>query len=490
MPRIQVPITTGFYRDNSLPLSAQECVNWYPQTLAAPSLSENNEVLRGVPGISQIASTGGLTFASRGAIAVSGVYYVVSGTGLYRINREVGDGGEETFLPELLGTIPGEGTVSLATNGTKLVVLVPGDPSSGYVYDSGADTFAEITDTDFKANGEPQAVVFGDGYFIYTTNTKKWIVSALNDPLSYNALDFGSAETDSSDATVAPIYFRGEVYIAGSNTIEGFQNIGGAGFPYQSNGLVVPRGVTAAFSLIQAGNMVLFIGGGPREAASVWAFSGAEASKISTIPVDDLLQDLTQEQLVRITSWSYAEGGSHFVGFNLPDTTLVFDVISGRWHERRSRYPVGSGFRLSRYRVESMTECYGRILVSDVLDGRIGELVRDVYTEYGGIIIRTMVTPPIVSGMEALLVPYMELTFESGSGNSQAPNPTIGMERSTDGKTWKMMRVRKMGKVGEYKRRAIWRGNGRASRFDVFRFTLSDPVKPVLISLTAELERG
>ena len=45
-----------------------------------------------------------------------------------------------------------------------------------------------------------------------------------------------------------------------------------------------------------------------------------------------------------------------------------------------------------------------------------------------------------------------------------------------------------MGKVGEYDKRLIWRRNGRASRFELFKFTMSDPVKPVLIQLTAEIE--
>ena len=45
----------------------------------------------------------------------------------------------------------------------------------------------------------------------------------------------------------------------------------------------------------------------------------------------------------------------------------------------------------------------------------------------------------------------------------------------------------KIGKVGEYDRRVIWTRNGRASRFELFRFTMSDPVKPVFIQLTADI---
>ena len=55
------------------------------------------------------------------------------------------------------------------------------------------------------------------------------------------------------------------------------------------------------------------------------------------------------------------------------------------------------------------------------------------------------------------------------------------------GKTFVDQRVRSIGKIGEYNKRTIWRRNGRAARFEIFRFTLSDAVKPVIIQLTADM---
>jgi hypothetical protein len=66
----------------------------------------------------------------------------------------------------------------------------------------------------------------------------------------------------------------------------------------------------------------------------------------------------------------------------------------------------------------------------------------------------------------------------------------ITMDRSNDGKTWSDARPRSIGKVGEYDKRAIWRKNGRVSRFEIFRFTLTDAVKPVIIQLNAEIIGG
>ena len=69
-------------------------------------------------------------------------------------------------------------------------------------------------------------------------------------------------------------------------------------------------------------------------------------------------------------------------------------------------------------------------------------------------------------------------------------DPQITLERSSDGKTWSGPIARSIGKIGEYARRAIWRRNGRASRFEIFRFTLTDAVKPVIIQLTANIIGG
>ena len=51
-----LPITNGLYVSPSLPLSAQECLNWYPNISEAPALSAEN--LYGTPGLVQLVSSG------------------------------------------------------------------------------------------------------------------------------------------------------------------------------------------------------------------------------------------------------------------------------------------------------------------------------------------------------------------------------------------------------------------------------------------------
>ena len=78
--------------------------------------------------------------------------------------------------------------------------------------------------------------------------------------------------------------------------------------------------------------------------------------------------------------------------------------------------------------------------------------------------------------------------MEAGVGNAEVDNPVVRLDRSTDGgKTWSAARSRRTGRRGDYKRRTIWRRNGRAARYEVFRFTLTDAIKPVIIKLTADI---
>jgi hypothetical protein len=469
MPKVILPIANGYYESDSLPISAQECTNFYPNIAQAPAL--NQETLFGTPGLTQVAKASDIENC-RGAHEMNGVPYFVIGNKLYSMSS--------SYALTDHGQIAGSGRVSMADNGTQLLLLVPG--GNGYIYNHVADTFAQITDADFTANGNPQQVVFIDGFFCLTTDTKKFIVSALNDGLSYNALDFGTAESDPDDI-VAPIVFKNQLFIGGSQTIEAFQNIGGADFPFQRTGLFLSKGISSPFSIQSIQDTFVFVGAGTNESPAIWALNGNNVAKISTTAIDKELSALTEAQILDIYSWAYAEKGAYFVGFALPGTTLVYDTISKRWHERKS-FVDGS---LGAYRVNALVRAYNQLWAGDLVDGRIGLLAQNVYTEYDTEIRRTIVTQPFQNNMDSFVLPELELTVESGVGNSSAANPKVGLERSVDGKIWSDARYRSIGKVGEYNRRVIWNRNGRASRFELFRFTISDPVKPVFIQMTADI---
>ena len=481
MTKTQLPITNGFYIGRSLPVSAQECKDLYVHIVKEGGFA--NEVLYGTSGANQLATSGESLHVNRGGWTKNKIPYFVNGENLYRLNRTVSAAGVESFDLEGLGTIPGEGRVSMANNNTQLCILVPG--GDGYIYNEDAETpFQQIIDADFKANGNPRHVVFIDRYFLFTTDTNKLIISALNDGLSYNALDFGSAEAD-PDEIIAPVVLDNELYIGGRETFEPFRNIGGSGFPFaRIAGGVESIGVTAPFSLIKASKSFFFIGGGVNDEPSIYKFDGTSMSLLSNDGIDELLQELTEVQLENVFAWTYSQGGARFIGWTLPTTTIVYDIVSSKWHERKSFDIIDEVSAEFRWRANSVIKAYNRILVGDNQDGRVGEIDLDIYSEYDQNILRSVVTMPFSNIGDRLLIPSIELTIESGVGNE---NDVIRMERSIDGKTWTDGRTRKIGSVGKNKNRLIWRRNGRAARFELFRFTTSAKAKIVFIKLEANI---
>jgi len=488
MPKTQLPMTGGFYVSRSLPLSAQQCSNLFVHISEGGGLA--NEVLFGTPGSIQLATSGTNLQTNRGSFEKNGIPYFVNGTTLFKLTQVISGTGAESFTLDSLGTIPGEGRVSMAENGTQLCILVPG--GDGFIFDENAGTpFLKITDTDFKANGNPQHVVYIDGFFLFTTDTNKFIISALNNGLAYNALDFGSAEAD-PDRVVAPVVLNNILFIAGAETIEPFRNAAattGAGFPFvRIEGGVISTGVFAAFSLVKTSGLLAFIGGGKTDDPSIFTYNGSNIVPISTDAIDDLLAPLTETQLGNVFAFEYSQGGDRFVGFTLPTTTIVYEFKSQKWHERKSFDIIKDVAAETRWRANSVVKAYGRILIGDNQDGRVGSIDLDILDEYGQNIISTFSTMPFSNIGDNLKFPFIELTTESGVGNGNDPDPMISMDRSLDGKTFTPRRERSMGKTGEFKKRQIWRRNGNARRFEVFRFTISAKVKKVFIKLEANIK--
>ena len=180
MPRVQVPIPLGFYTSPSPTINTARCINWIPVVTEKPSLSRN--VLLQPSGITQFADT--LLGACRGAWVMAGVPFFVNGNSLVSIS--------ELGVVTNHGSITGTVRVSMADNGTNLVIVVPG--GDAFVFNNSTNLLIQITDLDFQTS---DSVGFYRGFFVFTTTDgKQLFVSNLNAPLVFDALDFGSVEGD------------------------------------------------------------------------------------------------------------------------------------------------------------------------------------------------------------------------------------------------------------------------------------------------------
>lgn len=489
MPVIEIPIDNGFYLSDSLPISNQECVNWYPSTpQVAGALTAGN--LFGSAGISQITTTGlvvdDVIQVNRGSHEKAGVPYFLIGKTLLKVVRTFDGDGLEVFTNEVLGTIPGTGRVSMADNGTQLMVLVPG--GDAYIINEASGTpFVQITAPGFTANGAPQIVVFIDSFFVTSTDNKRFIRSAANDGNSWTATDVFSAESDPDDIVSLHVH-KNKLFVGGSQTIEEFQNLGGL---FQRTGFFIGKGISSKFTFVESDDTFMFIGGGVNESPAIWALAGNSVQKISTTAIDSLLQKFTQEEIESAFAYTFAQKGAYFVGFSFPTRTFEYNTITAKWNERKSRIVNTRGTTETiRWRVNSIVTAYNRVMCGDSQDGRIGSVETETFTEYGEPIIRVFATQPFSDMGRAFSVTQLEATMEFGVGDLNTIDPQIRMSYSNDGRSFNNELSRSIGKLGQYMRRAIWRRLGRFSRLVVFKFVMSDPVKPVFIKLEANVRGG
>ena len=480
---INLPLDGGFYELDSLPISAQQCKNFrvnIPQTQGAWSQAN----LFGTEGLSQAISSGTIKSANRGSHTKDESPYFLNGETLWRMDRALDALNNETLSLVNMGSIAGVNRASFSDNGTQLMIIVDGE---GYITnEDAAPVFQQITDASFKANGVPKQVVFVDSYFVVTTDSKKFIRSDANDGLSWSALNVFSAEADPDDI-VAPIVFKGELFIGGSETIEGFQNNAGQ---FQRTKLIINKGISSPFGVANTSDSFMWIGAGENESPAIWAFTGSSAQKISTTAIDSVLDKLAPEDVGAAIAYSYGKSGAYIVGFTFSERTFEYNTVTQKWNERGSRIKAANGAVVqTRWRANSILTAYNKLYCGDVIDGRIGVLDSKTYSEYGDEIIRTFVTSPFSNQGKSISVPKLEITMESGVGDFD-DEPQIRLSTSKDGKKFNNELSRGFGKVGENNRRAVWRSLGRFPRIAVFKFVMSDKVKPVIIKLEGNLRGG
>lgn len=483
MARIPLPLGFSFYQSESLPFSAQRCINWIPTV--AESAALNTRALFQPLGLKEFVDS--MLNANRDAQMMKEVAYFINGNALLSVLS--------TGVIANHGTIEGSGRVSLANNGQYLVIVVPGGKS--YAYNNVADTLNQITDTDFRTS---DTVVFKDGFFVFSASDGAvFFNSALNDPFTYDALDFGSAEIN-PDKIVALHVNHNELFVCGSETIELFQNVGGAGFPFKRiGGANIQKGVHAKFSLIEFDNTFCFVGGGLNERSAIWKVTGSSsAQKISTDAIDKEIQKFNREEIESSFALTYSFNGQFLALFTfestrIPSRTFVYNATASALMQQRVWFEFQDGVTDDRFRVQSIVAAYGKLLVGDSTTGMIGELDNDTLDYYGNEIFRQSTSQPFDQGGLPIFAGEFEATFQSGVGLTvgQGSDPIVRMDKSDDGgRTFNSETRRTIGKIGEYGQRSIWRRQGRFPVSRVVRLTITDKVRANLIRLAATPEVG
>jgi hypothetical protein len=468
---MKTPILGSTYVARSVNAADARMVNLFPEVV--PEGGKEPAFLQRCPGLLNLATVGsgpirGLwTFSSDNNTA-----FVVSGNELYKINT--------SYAATLLGSIPGTGPVSMADNGIQLFIACNG-PS--YIYNNSTGIFGQIVDVDF-----PGAVTVGyiDGYFVFNEpNSQRIWVTQLLDGTSIEPLDFASAE-GSPDGVVGLIVDHREVWVYGTNSVEVWYDAGTPDFPLQRiQGAFNEIGCISAYTIAKMDNGLFWLGADARGQGIVYRANGYTGQRISTHAVEWQIQQYGN--LTDALAYTYQQDGHSFYVLIFPsaNTTWVYDVATGAWHERAG-WSDGS---FTRHRSNCQMAFNNQIIVGDYQNGNIYAFDLDTYADNGQIqkwLRSWRALPTGQNNLKRTAQHAMQLDMESGVGlaTGQGSNPEVMLRWSDDGgHTWSNYRTTSVGKIGEYYYRVWFRRLGMTMKLRdrVYELSMTDPVKTAIM---------
>lgn len=468
---MKTPILGSTYVARSVNAADARMVNLFPEVV--PEGGKEPAFLQRCPGLLNLATIGsgpirGLwTFSSDNSTA-----FVVSGNELYKINT--------SYAATLLGSIPGTGPVSMADNGIQLFIACNG-PS--YIYNNNTNVFGQIIDSDF-----PGAVSVGyiDGYFVFNEpNSQRIWVTQLLDGTSIDPTDYASAE-GSPDGVVGLIVDHREVWVYGTSTVEVWYDAGTPDFPLQRiQGAFNEIGCISAYTIAKMDNGLFWLGADARGQGIVYRANGYTGQRISTHAVEWQIQQYGN--LTDALAYTYQQDGHSFYVLIFPNanTTWVYDVATGAWHERAG-WSDGS---FTRHRSNCQMAFNNKIVVGDYQNGNIYAFDLDTYADNGQIqkwLRSWRALPTGQNNLKRTAQHAMQLDMESGVGlaTGQGSNPEVMLRWSDDGgHTWSNYRTTSVGKIGEYYYRVWFRRLGMTMKLRdrVYELSMTDPVKTAIM---------
>lgn len=464
---MQIQILNGIYTDNGPDLRTSYPVNLIP----VPKQSGiSNGFLRPADGLVANGSGPGI---DRGGINWQGVCYRVMGTKLVT----VASNGAVTELGDVGG--PVDSLVTMDYSFDRLAIA-----SGGRLYYWNGTTLTQVTDPDL---GVVLDVAWVDGYFM-ATDGEFLVVTELSDPTQVNPLKYGSSEVD-PDPVVALLKLRNEVYALNRNTIEVFDNVGGEFFPFQRiDGAQIQKGVVGTFACCVYMELVAFLGSGRNEAPSIYLGANAQAQKISTQEIDEILLGYTETQLASVKLEARNDKSHQHLYVHLPDRTLVYDAAaSDALGDQVWLTLTTSTEGFSQYRARNIVWAYDKWLVGDPQSSNVGYMV-DTAGEHWGQIVRWEFGTMIVynEGKGAI---FNELELVSLTGRvAVGVDPKISTSYSLDGLSWSQDRYISVGTNGNTAKRLVWFQQGHMRNWRIQRFSGNSQAHLSFARLEAQLE--
>ena len=463
---MQIPILSGIFTDNGPDFRTSYPVNLVPVPKAS---GISTGYLRPGDGIVANGTGPGI---DRGGINWQGKLYRVMGTKLV----EISSAGVVTVLGDVGGPVD-----ELVTFDYSFDYLGIASGGRLYLWDG---TLQQITDPDL---GVVLDFVWVDGYFM-TTDGEFLVVTELSDPFQVNPLKYGSSEVD-PDPVVALLKLRNEVYALNRNTIEVFDNVGGALFPFaRIDGAQIQKGVVGTFACCVYQESIAFLGSGRNEAPGIYVGANGVAKKISTQEVDEILLQFTEVQLATVKLEARNDRAHQHLYIHLPDRTLVFDAAASQALQDMVWFTLTStvvGF--APYRARNLVYAYDKWLVGDPQSSNIGYLVDTIGSHWGEQVRWEFGTLIVYNEGKGALFHEMELVSLTGRV-ALGIDPQISTSYSVDGLTYSQEKFIKVGTIGNTAKRLAWFQQGHMRNFRIQKFRGDSDSHVSFVRLEAKIE--
>lgn len=472
------------YQLRSVNVDCQRCVGLYPEFDEMGTAKEKSiGSLIGTPGLSAPL----LTFPTspyRGSlVANNGTYYVVSGNTLYIVSS--------LFVATSVGTLTtSTGPVSMKDNGITLMLV---DGAHYYYSLLGSLTLTQGSSPNFL--GPATQVDYQDGRFIFNIpGTNQFFVS---DQLATTFSGPFDAKASQPDSLVGFLSDHRNLWLFGQKDTEVWFDAGNP--PPSTPFSIIPGGyievgLAAQFSIKKFNETIFFVGQDDTHGiGTVFMIQGFTPVRISTHAVELAIQGYGD--ISGTTAWGYQDGGHNFYclnfknasGQSVANSTWCYDMATGLWHERCS---LSQGL-FQRSIIEGHDYVFNQHVVGDYSSGNLYQMSSSIYTDNGAYIPRQRTFPHLNADMNRIFYSELQLDLEPGTGidgSGQGTNPQAMLQFSDNGgNSWSNEKWASLGAIGNKRTRVIWRRLGQA-RDKIFRITITDPVKVVLIG--AELLAG
>lgn len=463
-----IPFAGPFNERIAKAISAETCVNWYPEI----TRTHNNEtmILKMRPGLkyNQMLNGGPV----RGSLVHGSNLFVVSGSSVFSV--DIND------VSTVIGTLVTDtGMVGMASSGTELVIV---DGTDGWVW-NGA-TFTKITDVDFV---DASQVKFHKGRFIVNApGTGRFYISASYDATSWSSLDFATAEIDPDDLIAIEVDHQ-ELWLFGEYTTESYYFSGNALFPFEPRpGASIEWGCVAPWSIAKGDNTVVWLAQTRNGGRQIIKATSINPQVISTDAIEESLSVMTRvDDAVAFVVKGQDRHLFYVITFPTADKTFVYDFSTGLWHGWDS-------FGAGKFRISTHTFFNGKSYMGDLINGNLYEFDGSTYSDNGQRMVRSRKTEHSSSNQNIIFCGNLELLFNVGHGliSGQGSDPQVALYYSDDGgNTFGNVHTRSLGAIGKYKNRVRFDRLGKYYH-RVYEIRISDPVPTNLIGAYAELEMG